>query len=251
MTLFGVFAGLNNYRFLTFRGVSWANELPALPIDESRLIMKSAAFATVDEQPLRAERRNFQRVKVSIYGRFMLEDRSEHPCQVVDMSPGSAALRTDCNGELGERIVAYIDHIGRVEGVITRVSQDGFAMALIATDRKKDKLAAQLTWLANKHELDLPEDRRHERITPREPHAMLSLMNGQAIKCRLLDLSLSGAAVETDFELEIGTQVMLGTMRGIVVRQFDEGVAIEFAVVQNEDSLHSALGSNNNPSAEN
>ncbi|RVA59602.1 PilZ domain-containing protein, partial [Mesorhizobium sp. M7A.F.Ca.CA.001.11.2.1] len=128
--------------------------------------MRSAA---VDYAPSQAERRNFQRVRVKIYGRFMLEDRTEHPCQVVDMSPGNVAFRTDRIGMPGEKIIAYIDHIGRIEGVVTRTLQDGFAMTVIASDRKKDKLAAQLTWLANKHELDLPEDRRHERVAPRNP----------------------------------------------------------------------------------
>src|SRR6185312_2654868 len=102
--------------------------------------MRSTA---IDVAPSRAERRSFQRVRVKIYGRFMLEDRTEHSCQVVDMSPGNVALRTDRMGEPGEKVIAYIDHIGRVEGIVTRRIQDGFAMTVIASDRKKDKLAAQ------------------------------------------------------------------------------------------------------------
>ena len=43
-------------------------------------------------------------------------------------------------------------------------------MTISATPRKRDKLAAQLTWLANRHILGLPEDRRHGRIAPRNPH---------------------------------------------------------------------------------
>jgi hypothetical protein len=35
----------------------------------------------------------------------------------------------------------------------------------------------------------------------------------------------------------LGTQVTLGTMRGQVVRHFEDGVAIEFAVVQRAESL--------------
>ena len=102
--------------------------------------------AAVEVAPSRAERRNFQRVRVKIYGRFMLEDRTEHACQVVDMSPGNVSFRADRIGEPGEKVIAYLDHIGRVEGVVTRTSRDGFAMTVIASDRKKDKLAAQLTW---------------------------------------------------------------------------------------------------------
>lgn len=196
--------------------------------------MRSAA---VELTPSAAERRNFQRVRVKIYGRFMLEDRSEHPCQVVDMSPGNVALRTDRIGQPGEKVIAYIDHIGRIEGVVTRTLQDGFAMTVIASDRKKDKLAAQLTWLANKHELDLPEDRRHERVAPRNPMSILQLSDGRNYQCRIIDLSLSGAAIEIDVKPALGVQVTLGTMRGQVVRHFEDGVAVEFAVVQRAETL--------------
>ncbi|MEQ9570594.1 MAG: PilZ domain-containing protein, partial [Nitratireductor sp.] len=34
-----------------------------------------------------------------------------------------------------------------------------------------------------------------------------------------------------------GTAVTLGTMRGRVVRHFEDGIAIEFAVLQREESL--------------
>ena len=40
--------------------------------------------------PLSEERRRFQRVKVDLLGRYMLEDRREFPCQVIDMSLGGS-----------------------------------------------------------------------------------------------------------------------------------------------------------------
>jgi len=187
--------------------------------------------------PSRTERRNFQRVRVKVYGRYMLEDRSEHPCQIIDMSPGDVAFRTDHPGELGERVIAYLDHIGRVEGVVTRRLEGGFAMTIVASERKRDKLAAQLTWLANRHELDLPEDRRHERVSPRNPVTVLRLEDGRQYQCRIIDLSLSGAAVELDVKPALGVAVSLGTMRGRVVRHFEDGIAIEFAMLQREETL--------------
>ena len=188
------------------------------------------------------DRRQHQRVKVLLHGRLMLSDRSEHRCQVTDMSPGSAFLATEGAGQIGERVIAYVDHIGRLEGKISRVRPDGFALELNTTPRKKAKLAAQLTWLANKHELDLPEDRRHERIAPRNPAGVLSLEDGRQYRCRIIDLSLSGAAIEIGVRPAIGAQVTLGNMRGQVVRHFEEGIAIEFAVVQRRDSLKQYLG---------
>lgn len=110
-------------------------------------------------------------------------------------------------------------------------------MTILASERKRDKLAAQLTWLANKHELDLPEDRRHERVAPRNPMNTLQLPDGRRYPCRIIDLSLSGAAVEIEVKPAIGAQVMLGTMRGQVVRHFEDGIAIEFAVIQLQETL--------------
>jgi hypothetical protein len=42
--------------------------------------------------PLTSENRRYQRVKVDLLGRYMLEDRREFPCQVINMSPGGLAL---------------------------------------------------------------------------------------------------------------------------------------------------------------
>src|SRR5262249_26496125 len=134
--------------------------------------------------PLSEERRRFQRVRVNLLGRYMLADRREFPCQVTDMSPGGMALVAPVTGQLQERVIAYVDHVGRLEGVITRHFQNGFAMTIAATSRKRDKLAAQLTWLANRNILGLPEDRRHGRITPRNPAGRLILANGINVSCR-------------------------------------------------------------------
>ena len=49
------------------------------------------------------ERRRHQRVKVSLLGRYMLADRREFPCQVVDMSPGGMAVIAPVVGKIGDR----------------------------------------------------------------------------------------------------------------------------------------------------
>src|SRR5438874_10058279 len=109
----------------------------------------------LDVLPQSEERRRFQRVKVNLLGRYMLADRREFPCQVVDMSPGGMALIAPIAGQPGEKVIAYVDHLGRLEGKIARVMENGFAMTIAATLRKRDKLAAQLTWLANRQILNL------------------------------------------------------------------------------------------------
>src|ERR1700677_5013903 len=159
---------------------------------------------------LNEDRRRHQRVKVNLLGRYMLADRREFPCQVVNMSPGGIALIAPVAGQPGERVIAYVDHLGRLEGHIARLFQNGFAMTIAATPRKRDKLAAQLTWLANRQILGLPEDRRHGRIVPRNPVARLILPNGVNLTCRIIAVSESGAGIASDQRPPLGALVTLG-----------------------------------------
>ncbi len=191
--------------------------------------------------PHAEERRRFSRVRVNLLGRYMLTDRREYPCQVINMSPGGMALIAPVIGQVGERVIAYVDHLGRLEGAIARHFNNGFAMTVSATPRKRDKLAAQLTWLANRSILNLPEDRRHGRIAPRNPSARLIMPNGINLSVMLIDISNSGAAIRTRERPEIGTPVTVGKVQGRVVRHLEEGFAIEFTRLQHPDTLEDSL----------
>jgi hypothetical protein len=192
--------------------------------------------------PHAQERRRHQRVRVNLLGRYMLADRREFPCQVIDMSPGGMALIAPVAGDVGERVIAYVDHVGRLEGKVARHFLNGFAMTINATLRKRDKLAAQLTWLANRHILNLPEDRRHGRFTPKNPAARLVMPNGVNIGVRVIDVSNSGAAIGTVERPEIGSLVSLGRVPGRVVRHLEDGFAIEFTRLQHPNSLEDDIG---------
>lgn len=190
--------------------------------------------STRPQRPVRsyAQLPQFQRVKVSLLGRYMLSDRREFPCQVLEMSPGDAMVIAPVSGTAGEKIIAYLDHLGRIEGEVSEVVDGGFCIGLSATSRKRDKMAAQLTWLANKDLLDLPEDRRHERVVPDNRHSTVVLDDGRRYNCKIIDISLSGAAIELAVRPAMGTPVTLGRMRARVVRHFGDGVAVEFVSSQ-------------------
>lgn len=183
------------------------------------------------------DERRFQRVPVLLHGRLMLPDRSEHECMTVDMSPGGTLLKCAARGHLDDRVVAYIETIGRIEGHITRQTAEGFAMTIAATSRRRDKLAAQLTWLTNRGELGLPEDRRHERYIPRNPHGRLTTATGAEAMVRLIDVSLSGAAFNTDISFDRGDLIMLNQTPARIVRIFDRGVACEFTRAPAQDAF--------------
>jgi hypothetical protein len=193
--------------------------------------------------PLNQERRKHQRVKIQLTGRFMLQNRQEYPCRTINMSPGGLALLTDVKAQIGETVVVYLDHLGRAEGRCVRHIEGGFAMTVAGTIRRRDKLANQLTWFANRQILGLPEDRRHERFTISDPRSTLTLPTGVTIPCRIMDASLSGAAIATTTPVATGTPVVVGRTQGRVVRQLEGGFAIEFSRIQNPDTLERDLGS--------
>jgi hypothetical protein len=189
----------------------------------------AAVIGIPDLERFQRERRRHQRIKVSLLGRYMLADRREFPCQTIDMSPGGVALFAPVKADVGERVVVYLDQIGRVEGTVARQLENGFALALNVTLMKREKLAEQLTWLANRHALGMPEDRRHERIVPSYTRAMLTMPDGSIVTARLIDVSLSGAAVKSDAPVAMGMVVKVGGTQGRVVRIFDDGFAVEFS----------------------
>ena len=179
-------------------------------------------------QRLQQERRKHQRVKVSLLGRYMLSDRREFPCQTLDMSPGGVALIAPVPANVGERIVVYLDQLGRLEGKVARHIPNGFAIELSNTIIKREKLAEQLIWLANRHALRMPEDRRHERIVPRIARTTVTMPDGAVISAKLIDVSLSGAGLQVATKATIGMSVTVGQTPGKIVRMFEGGFAVEF-----------------------
>jgi hypothetical protein len=188
------------------------------------------------------DRRRHRRVPVKVLGRFMREDKQEYPCQVINMSAGGMAVLAPVICNVDERIVAYLDNLGRMEGVVVRTFEGGFAVRLLASAYKRERIANLLTWLINQERLSLTEERRHERIVPRINASKLILPDGAVHNCRVIDVSLSGASVACPVKPEIGTMVILGRMRGRVVRHHDQGLALQFVELQNPDSLARTFG---------
>ena len=77
----------------------------------------------------------------------MLADGSEFPCQTLDISPIGIGIRGFSVGAIGERVVAYFERLGRVEGKIVRRAQTWFAVDITATPRKLEKLAEKINRL--------------------------------------------------------------------------------------------------------
>jgi hypothetical protein len=117
----------------------------------------------------------------------------------------------------------------------------GIAAQFSASPRKRDKIASQLTWLANREYLGLPEGRTHERLTPLNPVVTLRLASGREVTARVIDISMSGVAIATETSPPLGTNLMVGSTPSRVVRYFEGGIGAQFMLPISADRFHEGI----------
>lgn len=171
-----------------------------------------------------------------LFGRLMLPDQTEHPFQISQISTDGATILTQVAAPVGIKIVAYIDEIGRVEANVIAEFDGGVALEFIANESRRSRLEQKLKWLTE-NDKEAANLRRHERFEPKDNNSHITMPDGRMYKTEVIDISLSGAAVKTDIMPNLGTYVLLGKMRGRVVRYIEEGIAIEFIRPLTETSL--------------
>lgn len=176
-----------------------------------------------------------------MFGRYMLADKSEHACQIRDLTPDHARFSGAEPAAVGEHIIAYIEQIGRVEGDVTASDPDSFFLMFTVPASKRDKIAAKLNWMQSREDQGTPEQRRHTRHEPKDANTVLTLPDGRSYDCEILDISLSGAAIKASVIPSIGTQVTLGRTPGTVTRIHECGVGIQFGQLMDEPELQDQI----------
>ena len=147
------------------------------------------------------------------------------------------AILSSVVADVGERIVIYLDELGRFEGELVRSFENGFAVKIIGTAYKREKIANQLTWIVNKNQLDLAEDRAHERVVSLKQYIKITLSDGSEHDARLLDVSIGGASLSLLPKPLVGEKVAVGLIRGTVVRHHDHGIGVRFNEIQDPSTI--------------
>ncbi len=166
-------------------------------------------------------------VPQSLFGRYMLPDMSEHPCQVTNISSAGAVFITETPPAPGLTLVAYLEELGRVEAISGERVPGGFNIAFAVKGSRLEKLESRIKWLGQRQSGE-EDGRRHARFEPRDNQSQITLPDGRVYNCEVIDISLSGAGIKVDVMPSLGTYVMLGKMRGRIVRYLENGVGIEF-----------------------
>lgn len=190
------------------------------------------------------------RVLVNMRGRYHLEKWHQAPerritlfaCRIQRLSPERALLAAPVAGEIGDRVVAQFNELGRLRGRIERLLGFGFVMALDLDTEARHRMADKIAWIERHKNFAVPEARRHARIVPQNPESTLVLADASLVPCFVIDVSSSGAAISADIEVEIGMPLALGTVVGRVVRHLNPGFAIAFIeIVRPTDLEHRTI----------
>lgn len=172
------------------------------------------------------ERRRYRRVDLALKARVLKADGVEEPCLVVNISAGGVLLKAVNPPQAGDKVVVYIDDVGRHEGYVIRSAKHHFAVDYRSRPKKAKRAADSLTYALNNKHMRLGR-RVNPRIKTDEP-TVLILENGDMLVCEILDVSLTGASVAIDPKPPLGAAVTVGRMAGKVVRVHEKGVGVVF-----------------------
>jgi len=174
------------------------------------------------------ERRRHERFELALPGRCMLFDRLEYPCWTIDVSPTGLGIAGPQKGDIGDRVVAYISQIGRVEGLIARRFNKGIGFEIQAPALKREKLVKQIEWLIRRETHHAPDDRRYERTSSERQRTTVRIPEGREFPASLIDISGPGATLSVNVAPPIGSAVTVGRTAARVIRHFPGGIAVSF-----------------------
>lgn len=182
-----------------------------------------------------------------VMGRYALASRMVLPgpqvfaCRLQSISPRQVVAAAPVPGGIGERITVNFEPFGTVRGVVGRHIDDGFVMDIDCDDDDRWRLASKIAWYKKRTFAGVGDKRQHRRFMPREPRSAIVLSSGDVLPCLVIDLSASGAAVSADHAPEIGEPLAIGRVVSRVVRTLEVGFAVQFAAMQNQETVEELL----------
>lgn len=167
------------------------------------------------------EKRAHPRIDGEIAANILINNDENAVARVLDVSAGGIGFLFKGAISPGDHIVAHLDGGTRLEGDVVRIFEGGFAIALAMSDHKRQRLAETLDReRARGRALDrLTLERRiAKRVTGMSQSVVCETAN-RRFPVRIVDMSLTGVAIETEEKLDLDALVMVGKMRGTVIRR--------------------------------
>jgi hypothetical protein len=192
--------------------------------------------------------RNEARLIGDVPGSFVLLDRAgpewetrSFPFRARSVSAGRTVVTAEVEVKRGERVALRFDGVGIRYGTVERQLQSGFVANLVADATSGGQVDARIGWLKQKSLGRAENRRRHARVLPRETQSVLVLGLDNYLKCRVRDMSRSGAAIEAEIQPPVGQLLAVGAVPARVARHFEGGFGVAFIELQALEHLEALL----------
>lgn len=174
------------------------------------------------------ERRAIPRVKVILPALCWNQSRPDFYAVTDDVARCGIRFKSAVVPAVGEFLTCSIRYAGSLESEVVRAGKHRFAVRVLRAEYPLKLFAQNLVDLAREQNARPLAERAAPRMVPRDQDVIVTTALGAILPGRLINISVSGAAVSLDEPLEIGTLVMIGSTPARVARTFDNGIGAAF-----------------------
>ena len=196
-----------------------------------REMLSPASVAGSQPPAAGPERRRYPRLPLDDLGRYLLASGQEFACRARDVSLVGLALSGPLAGRSGERVVAYLDRLGRVEGVLMRVTRSMFAIQFAGGEARQRRLRRRLVDIFQ-DEMAIFTGEARSASDPTAPRVVVVRAPCGDLCGELIAISFEAAEVAMEGPPAVGSPVRLLGRLGFVARQQPGEVLIEFDLSQ-------------------
>lgn len=170
------------------------------------------------------------RSRVPLTGRLYFPDRKiEEACEILDLSPSGAGLKTSASAPIGTRAVLYLDGFGTYEGTVVRRNRTELGMEFRCSEARRARTAEQIiAFLANGSRVSSGV-RSTARVSRAHALHELVTLRGEHVHCEIVDIALGGVALKSSYRPMIGEIVRFGELSGKVLRLSSDGFVVGFS----------------------
>ncbi|MEO1135323.1 MAG: PilZ domain-containing protein [Pseudomonadota bacterium] len=175
-------------------------------------------------------RRAHERRSIRLGVRYITHSDLETVGKLVNVSEGGLYMETKTDAKVGDEIIAYPEGLGRLVGRIVRKDENGVAIEFDMSAKQRRVLTKRIgSAITGTPYLRLFEKRGHRRMALGLEAVARVPSNDKEIDCTIVDISPSGAALQSEQRPPVGKEISLGSINGVVCRHMEDGFAVSFA----------------------
>jgi hypothetical protein len=183
----------------------------------------------MSRQGYATEKRKQKRTSLELKGKLFVPQRGvEEDCRILDLSPEGAGVRSSISAPIGTRLVLYAEGFGRFEGTVVVRDRTHLGVQFQSGSAKRARTAEQLLEYVVSGTTTRTPQRATARTKEIPPMQNFVLADGRHASCKVIDIALGGASLETETRPEIGEVVNFGSAAAHVVRHTEAGIAVQF-----------------------